>query len=155
MAALDVETICSDEQSLVKATGTYKSDRSVDLWNGQTSAPTDVLGNTIPSDPGKGDIEVLCQVVEAFTSTSSDGTVQAQLVMADDEDLSTNQVVLKETAALVCPAIGTKFKLGTELPLGVTKRFVGFVFITAVHAPLTGKITAAIGTGIRQADWYQ
>jgi hypothetical protein len=131
----------SDDQSLVAAAGNILGDKSIDMWAGQTALPTDTLGNTTFRDLGRGTpVEVIGTVNTSFTSTSSDGTVKMQLVHADDEALGTNLVVLAETAAKVCPAKGTIFRLVP--PPGTTKRFVGVRWVTAVHDPTAGKVSA-------------
>ncbi len=149
---LDVETICCDKQSVALVVGTVKSTRSIDLWNGKTTAPVDAFGQAVPSDPGKSDIEVLCMMNTGLDSAGGAATIQAALVVADDEDLSVNVRVLQTSAAFTeAQAIaGKHFGLGRKLPAGITERWVGFRLINGGEIATVGKVTAAIGTGLPQ-----
>lgn len=144
---LDANTLFSDAQSLVGTAGAMLSDKSIDLWSGQSSLPKDALGNTVISDPGMGEkVEVLAQVVEEFDSAGDAVTLVVDLVMADNEALSTNLVVLHSTPALAQSVLkpGYQFRIGGTLPPGVSKRFLGLRYTTAVADATAGKITAGL-----------
>lgn len=139
---LDAFNLFSDDQDLSQDAGTYLSDKSIDLG----AAVTDTLGNTIPSDIGRGvPIEVFCQMTESL-STGSSPTLQAQLVMADNEALDSNLVVLCETIAIAAAVLvaGYQFRLGGMVPPGISKRFLGMRYILATATTTTGKITAGL-----------
>ncbi len=144
---LDLLNLCSDEQDLAQVAGTYKSTRSIK--RGDTA--TDQFGNVLSGDLGKSEIPILCQVTEQFVGAG--GTVQAQLVHADDEDLSVNLVVLQETAAIPIATLapGYQFRLGKHLPIGTTKAYWGFRYIIATTTQTAGKITAGVAGTLQTA----
>jgi hypothetical protein len=146
---LDQTLMFSDEQDLSQVAGTYLSDKSIDLG---VAGSIPQGGSTI-FDVGPGQsLSVLCQVIEAFTSAGSTGTVQVQLVMADNEALSTNLVVLQETAAIVVTTLvqGYQFRLGA-LPQGITKGFLGLRYLVAVQTTTAGTITAGLVRDLQQS----
>ena len=131
----------SDAQSLVGTLGNYLADKSKDLWSGLAALPTDTLVNMTLRDPGRGtDVEVVGTVTTSFASSGSTGTVQMQLVMADDENLSTNLVVLASSPAAIIPVAGHMYKLA--IPPNATKRFLGVRWVTAVQDASAGKVSA-------------
>lgn len=142
----DKNLMMSDDQDIGQVVGTYLSDRSIDLWN-ESALPSDVLGNTVPSDPGKGNpVNVLVQITEAVVGTTS--TVEFQLVMADNEALSSNLVVLQSTGAIAEATLvaGYQVMLGGTLPPGISKRFLGVRYLVAVNTTTAGKVTAFIAS---------
>lgn len=142
---LDKSLLFSDAQNLAQAAGTYLSDKSVDLWSGNATMPTDVQGGTPLNDPGRsGQARILCQVTTAFTSAGA-ATVQAQLIMADDAALTSNVVVLEssDTIAKATLVAGYAFRFGT-LPPGITKRFLGMQYVIGTATTTAGNITSAI-----------
>lgn len=142
---LDLNNLCSDDQDLAQVIGTYLCTRSIKRGD----AATDQFGNSLTGDAGKAEVPLLCQVTEAFTGAN--GTVQAQLVQADDEALATNLEVLQETAAIAVATLvaGYQFRLGKDLPPGMTKAYWGFRYLIGTTNMTTGKITAGV-VGTRQ-----
>ncbi len=152
---IDGQTLCSDQQSVVGAAGNYLSERSIDVWNGNTALSQDSLGNDVPNDPQGVPIYAAMDV--GLDSAGGACTIQAQLVSADDEGLGTNLVVHQQTPAIAeaVAIAGYEFELGNTIPPGIDDRFVGFRFITAGEAATVGKVTACIGVGKRQRGWMQ
>ena len=94
---MDAGTTMSDGQNLAQVAGTYVSDKSIDL--GVTG--TDAFGGS-PSgfELAKAMLlNLLVQVVQTFTSGGA-GTLQVNLISADDAALTTNVTVLSSTAVL-------------------------------------------------------
>lgn len=141
MSTLDAETILSDKQDLAKAVGSYLSDKSYDL--GATGS--DVNGNTPISDPGRSHVPIHVQVTETFASAGA-ATMKVDLVMADNDALTSNLVVLQstDTIALATLVAGYQFRLGPSLPPGVLKRYFGFRYTVGTATMTAGKITAAV-----------
>lgn len=141
----DAATICSQNQDLTgQVAGTVLSTSSMDL--GVAGTPPDAFQavGSIIADFGRGrPIFPEVRVTTAFTSGSSTGTVVAQLVMADSADLTSNLVVLEETAAIIVTTLvaGYRFRLGS-VPGGITKEFLGFRYTVAVDTITAGKIWA-------------
>lgn len=139
---LDVQNLVSDDQDLAKAAGTYLSDKSIDLGAVGTIPG---IGGTPIHDVGRGDCpELLVQVTETFTSGGA-GTLQAKLVMADDDALTSNVVVLQETLAIALATLvaGYQFRLCC-VPFGVTKRYLGIQYVVGTATMTAGKVTAGI-----------
>lgn len=139
---LDNQNLVSNAQNLAQAAATYLSDFSIDLG---ATGTIPGLGGSPNSDPGKADIEFLAQVVQTFTSGGA-GTLQVNLVMADDAALTTNLTVLASTPVLAKAALvaGYQFRLGCTLPVGITQRYLGLQFIIGTAAMTAGKVTAGI-----------
>lgn len=143
---LDKQLMFSDQQSLIGAPGTIKCDRTVQFqtpqalppWNNQTGGPHD-MGMGTP-------INVMAKVVEAVDSAGGAATVQARLVMADEETLITNRVILHTTEAIPEATLvaGYEFRLGGTLPPGTTKKVIGIEYITAGEAVTAGKVSATL-----------
>ena len=94
---IDLFGLVSNAQDLAQTNASYLSDNSIDLGAIGTVPQT----NSSPKgDVGYG-MPVTChgQVTTAFT-TSASGTLQMQVVIADNAALSSNLVVLAETAAI-------------------------------------------------------
>jgi hypothetical protein len=144
----DKNLYMSDNQSLVQAAGAIMCDRSIYLGAPQ-AIPLLGTGTGGPHDAGLGSaLEVVVQVTEAFTSAGSTSTVKAELIMADNEALDSNPVILDSTQAIVCPALGYNFRL-KGYPPGTTKNYVGVKYTTAVQDPTAGKVSAFL-TSARQ-----
>lgn len=142
---LDANLTVSNAQSLVATAGAILSEKSIDLWNGQTSLPADALGNTVISDAGLGNVPVLlCQVVTTFDSAGDAVTTKAALVMADDEALTSNLTVLHETPAFAQSVMVAGYQFRIAVPPGITKRFLGIRYTTAVADATAGKVTAGL-----------
>lgn len=136
---MDLETLLSDEQDIGQTTGNYLSTNTIDL--GATGTP--MRASPLKSDPGEArNLEVLIQIIEAVTSANSTGTVQFQLVMADNAALDSNLTVVAETAAIVCPAAGYKAKLA--VPPGINKRYLGVRYVIGVQTTTAGTATAGL-----------
>lgn len=148
----DALEMLSNAQDLSQVVGSYLSEKSIDLWGGQTSRPTTILGNTPVMDFGRGnELEVVVQVVEAFVGATA--TVLVELVMADDEGLTTNLVSLTQApggsitvgipvATLVS---GYRFRLGCP-EVGVTKRFLGLRYNIFTATTTAGTCSAWLAT---------
>ncbi len=144
MGILDKNLAMCDQQSLVFSAGAVLSDRSVYVALAQ-AIPLLGAGTGGPHDLGLGaEVDVLAQITEACTSASSDGTLVAELVMADNAALTTNLVSLQATAAIIVTTLvaGYKLRISGCLPPGVTKAYVGLRLTTAVHDFTAGKISA-------------
>lgn len=136
---LDKRNLFSDNQDLAKAAGNYLSDFSVDML----AAGTDFHGGKIPGEKGT-EIEVFAQVTTAFATGTS---VQAQLVSADDAGLTTNLTVLQQSDVIPTAKLvpGYRFRLGTDLPNGITQQYLGLRYVLAGASAFTaGKITAGL-----------
>ncbi len=130
-------------QSLVAAVGTLLGDRSID--NGD--AGTDALGNTMLRDLGRGTpLEAHIGIVTAVDSAGGAATVKAQLVMADNEALTSNLTVLAQTAAIAEAVLvaGYKFRVCGRLPPGTTKRYIGVQYVIAGEDVTVGTAFAAL-----------
>lgn len=135
---LDAQVMFGEDQDVGSGgAATVVCSKSVDLGN----PGTDINGGTPPRDPGFSDLVVDARVTTtAFTGGTS---VQAQLVMSDNADLSSN-TVLESTAAIATASlvVGYKFAL-SRLPTGITKRYVGLQYVV-VGSMSAGKITAGL-----------
>lgn len=145
---LDQQLMMAEAMSLVGANGTFKCDRSIPLQTPQAIPPFSQLGG--PHDAGMGrPIEVLCKIVEDVDSAGGAGTVVARLVMADDENLATNKVILGSSEAIpeLTLVAGYEFRTPAFLPPGTTKLFIGVEFVTGGEALTAGKVTATLPWG--------
>lgn len=137
---LDRNALFSDSQNLAQAAGSYLSTYSYDTG----VAGSIPLGGTPIHDVGRGNpLPVLAQIVETFTSGGA-GTLQVQVVQADDGGLTSNLEVLAETPALALATLvaGYQFRL-PSVPYA-TRRFVGLRFVIATAAMTAGKVTAGV-----------
>lgn len=141
---LDKQNTVSNQQSLVAAVGTVVSTDSIDLW-GQAAVPTvPGLGGSVLKDIGRGkEPELLCQITEQVTSGGA-GTLQFQLVMADDDALTTNPVVLQETVAIAKATLVPGYQARLCIPVGVSKRYLGAKYVIGTADLTGGKVTAGI-----------
>lgn len=144
---LDAENIFSLRQSLVTGgAGNILSTFSIDTGVAQ-AVPTGFQsrGNA-PHDIGQGQlVEVECQINSDVTATGGT-TIQAQLVMADDEGLTTSLTILGQSDAIAKATLvkGYRFAIAGSIPPGVTRRFIGIRYVVAVSDVLTGTVTAAL-----------
>lgn len=142
---MDIENLFSDQQSLVASAGAILSDHSIEL-----GAPDVIPGFTTQTpvhDIGRGkEVNVLVQVTQDFDSASDNVTCKAALVMADDEALTSNLTVLEETPAIAQAVLvkGYQWRLGGTIPPGISKRFLGIRYTTAVGDATAGKVTAGL-----------
>jgi hypothetical protein len=138
---LDLENLFSDEQDLSQTVASYLSTNTVDL--GATATP--VVASPLKSDVGQSRIDILVQVIEAFTSANSTATVQFQVVMADDAALSSNLVVAQETPAIVVTALTQGYRAALSVPKSViTKRYLGVRYVIGVQTTTAGTCTAGL-----------
>lgn len=139
----DIQALVSDQQDLAKAAAAYLSDKSIDLH----AVATDSLGNTPFSDPGKaGNVPFLIQVTEDFDSAGDNTTCKFELVMADDEALTSNLTVIATSATLAQATLvkGYKVPISSVLPEGITKRYLGCRYTIGTATATKGKVTAGI-----------
>lgn len=143
---LDAENIFSLRQSLVAGVGNVLSTYSIDTGAaGALPVGYNARGNA-PHDVGKGmPLEVECQINTSCTSGGA-ATVQAQLVMADDDALTTNLTVLAQTDAIAVATLvkGYRFAIAGTVPPGVSKRYIGIRYVIGTAAITAGTVTAAL-----------
>lgn len=141
---LDANLMISDLQTLVlTAAAATLSTKSVDLG----AAATDDLGNTLPRDLGKGmNVELLCQICTTFLAAGGAANLTVELVMADDEALTSNLVVLQKTPAIAKASLvsGYTFRLGGVIPPGTTSRYVGARYTVDTNDGTAGTITTTL-----------
>jgi hypothetical protein len=146
---MDAETIVSTQQSLIQAVvGALLSDLSYDLGVAGTPPAAFQAVGSIFHDVGRGnDLQAFAQIVESVTSGGA-FTCQCALVMADDAALGTNLTVLSETPAIGKATLvaGYQFRLG-NVPQGISRRFLGFRYTTAVAVATAGKVMAGFLVG--------
>ncbi len=137
---IDNENLFSDNQDLAQAVGSYVSN-GIDV--GLASTP--VLGGPLVHDVGRGrKIPLFCQVTEAFAAVGA-GTLQVQIVKADNEALTTNLAVVAETPAIGKATLvkGYRFRL-PEVPPGIDQQFLGLQYVIAGDDMTAGKVSAGI-----------
>lgn len=140
---MDLQAMFSDAQAVTA--GTQFSSLCVDL------VPTTLGANGYApeADFGAGTPkEILVQVVEAFTGGTS---LAVDLVMADNDLLTTNMVVLASTDAVVEASLVPGYQFGLRyVPDNITKRYIGLRYrSTGTHG--TGKVTAGFVLGRSRA----
>lgn len=135
----------SRNQSLVGANGTYKCDRTVQFQAPQALPP---WGNQLGThDMGMGTpVNVLVKVGTGIDSAGGTATVVARLVMADEETLTTNRVILQSSEAIPEATLvdGYEFRLGGTIPPGTTKKVIGVEYVTAGEAVTVGTVNATL-----------
>ena len=137
---LDAQCLFSDDQDISQTVDTYLCSHSYDLG----VAGVDALGNTIIKDLGRGNAPVLfCQITEAVTATGA-ATVDFQLVMADDEALTSNLTVLQTTGAIGKASLIAGYQPRLALPVGISKRYLGIQYVIAGDTTTAGKVTAGL-----------
>ena len=141
---MDAENIVSNYQSLVAAAGAILSDYSIDL-GAADSLPSSFQSPGTPfSDFGRGrEIHAFAKVTTDVDSAADNVTCQCAIVMADNAALSSNLTVLYETPAIAQSVLvrGYEFRLGT-VPGGITKRYLGLRYTTAVADATAGIVFA-------------
>lgn len=146
---LDVQNLVSDQQDLAQTAAAYLSDYSIDLGAAGTAYP----GGSVYKNAGAGmPVCLLCQVVVAF-STGSSPTLVVDLVVADNDALSTNLVVLHSTPAIAAATLvaGYQFFVGGTIPPNITKRYLGLRYTIGTATTTTGKITAGLALNLQTA----
>lgn len=135
---MDKQNLLSDQQAV---TVTAFSTNVIDL--GATG--TNHNGETVLSDPGRGDVEVEIQVTEQFTAAGA-GTLNVDLVMADDAALTVNKTVIRSSGAIgkATLAPGYRFRIAGKLPPGVSRQYLGLEFTVATGPMTAGKVVSGI-----------
>lgn len=144
----------SDQQSLVAAAGAIMCDRSLSLGAPQ-AIPLLGSGTGGPHDIGAGsEIEVVVQMNTGLDSAGGACTLKAELIMADNEALTTNAVILHSSQAIAeaTAVAGYQFRLGATLPIGLTKNFLGVKYTTAGEDATVGTVSAFL-TQTRQSTF--
>lgn len=138
----DLQNLLSDAQA--PTTGTTVSTNTIDLGAAGTVPAGFIARGTPKHDLGAGkEICVDVRTVTSCTSTSSDGTVQVQLITSASADLSSPTVICS-TAAIVCPAAGYRFRLRGVPPMGAHGRYLGVQYVIAVHDLTAGAFDAGL-----------
>ena len=137
---LDAANLFSDAQTLAAVASTVLSSKSVDLGS---LTNVDSKGNTVITDIGRSQVALFAQIIEAVTSGGA-ATIDFQLIQADDEALSVNVQVLSSTGALALAAMYAGKQIALNLPVGITKRYIGMQFVIATATTTAGKITAGL-----------
>jgi hypothetical protein len=147
---LDVQNILSDQQNLAQAIGSYNSTNVMDMW-GQATKPNipQTIGlsyqpGQVIKDAGRGALfHIFCEVLQAFTSGGA-GTLQAQIINADDAALTVNPTVNNETSVLALATLVVGYQLRLNPQPGLLQRYVGVKYTIAGAAMTAGIITAGI-----------
>lgn len=145
---IDKQNLLMD--ALLIDTGTVVSTNSIDTYGAATAAAnqvqgatTDTLGNTVPHDIGKSDIEVLFQVVTAFATSTS---VRFDLIMSANADLS-SPTILASTQSIPIASLVPGYRARLAVPaVGVTARYFGCQCVVTGSTG-TGNVTAAVMHG--------
>lgn len=143
---IDANEMLSDNQDLAQVVGSYLSTKSLDMWGG--AQQTTIRGNSPVMDFGRGNpMELVVQVTEAFVGATA--TVLAELVMADNEGLTTNLVSVNQAPGgsitvgipVATLIVGYVFRL--PLPsFGLTKRWLGIRYNIFTATTTAGKCSA-------------
>lgn len=141
---LDKQNLLCDAQAVT--TGTQLSTNSIDVKglatptaNQTTAWSTDTLGNTPIDDVGRSDVEILVQVVTAFTAGTS---LQVNLIESANADLS-SATIIQSTPAIAEATLKVGYNFRLAVPPGFAARYLGLQFVTVgTHA--TGNITAGL-----------
>lgn len=144
MAYEDAQLLMMNKQTLVgQGVGTFLSEKS--LYMGIASTIPGYTTAAPVNDKGRGTPKRLSVKVTTTCVSGGGGTLMAELVMADDEALTTNLKSLKQTAVIAAAQLvkGYEFRLG-YLPIGITKKWLGIrmtigtaIFTAgAIHAKL-------------------
>lgn len=153
-AALMFDTSSGGQSFAGQIVGTVLSEKSIDLWGGARQysvlSALQGLSNSPPVDPGASDpIDVVIQVTTAFVGATA--TFFPELVMADDEALTSNLVSLTQapggsvTVGIPVATLVPKYLFRLRcLPPGLTKRYLGIRYNVLTATITTGKVTARI-----------
>lgn len=96
------------------------------------------------SGRGGADVRFILKLSQAFTSGGA-GTLQVQLVEADNAALTTNAVVLHDTGALALAALtadNVKPRIDIPLPKNSGKKYLGLKYIVGTAAMTAGRVTS-------------
>lgn len=96
------------------------------------------------SGRGGADVRFILKLSQAFTSGGA-GTLQVQLVEADNAALTTNAAVLYDTGALALAGLtadNVKPRIDIPLPKNSGKKYLGLKYIVGTAAMTAGRITS-------------
>lgn len=153
MAYEDDQLMMMKAQTLVGvAVGTFLSERSIYMGNAGT-----VPGFTSAApvnDKGRGTPKRLSVKVSTTCTSGGAATLKFELVMADDEALTSNLKVLKSSEAIALAQLvkGYEFRLG-YLPVGISKKWLGLRGTVGTAVFTAGKITAGIKESESEASF--
>lgn len=142
--------MCNDQDLEGQAIGTVLSEKS--LYMGNPSVIPGLTTSTPVNDKGRGTPKRLfCKVSEEFDSAGDATTLAVELVMADDDALTQNLKVIKQTPAIAQAQllVGKEIPLG-YLPPGIAKKWLGLRFTVAGAVPTAGKIRAGIAESVQE-----
>jgi hypothetical protein len=136
---LDKQLMFSDQQNLAQAAGSYLSTNTVDL-----GATGSTFHGSPPDDFGKGSPKrLLAEVTTAFTSGGS-GTLQVQVVTADDAALTSNLTVQAETPVLALATLVAGYQVPLNIAAGIKQRYLGLRYIIGTATMTAGAVSAGI-----------
>jgi hypothetical protein len=144
---IDAENMFSFKQSLAAAVGNLLSDKSIFLGTAGTVAPGFNARGSAPHDVGLGqEVEIECKINTSTTDAGATSTLQVQVVMADDEALTTNLTVLTQSAAMAkaTTVASYRFAIATQIPPGVSRAYLGLRYVIAGEAITGGTITSCL-----------
>lgn len=144
--------MCKAQALVGQAVGTFLSERSIYMGNAQTAAG---FTSAAPvNDKGRGTPKRLS--VKMSTTATSEGaaTLKVELVMADDEELTSNLKVLASSEAIALAQLvkGYQFRL-SYLPVGITKKWLGLRFTVGTAEFTAGKVTAKLCESEAESDF--
>lgn len=144
MAYEDAQLMMMTAQTLVgQLVGTFLSEKSLYMGSAQT-----IPGYTTAApvnDKGRGTPKRLSVKMVTSAVSAGGGTLKAELIMADDEALTSNVKSLKITDVIAVAQLvkGYEFRLG-YLPPGITKKWLGIRITIGTAVFTAGKITAKL-----------
>jgi hypothetical protein len=144
MAYEDAQLLMMNDQTLVgQAVGTFLSEKS--LYMGSPSTIPGFTTAAPTNDKGRGTPKRLVVEVTTTCVSGGGGTLLAELVMADDEGLTSNLKSLKQTAVIAVAQLvkGYQFRLG-YLPPGITKKWAGIRMTIGTAIFTAGKLRAKL-----------
>ena len=154
MAYEDAQLMMAVDQDLEGvAVGTVLSEKS--LYMGNAGVVPGFSTNTPINDPGRGTAKRLAITVsEEFDSAGDDTTMFVELVMADNEELTTNLKVLARTPIIAQEQlkVGYQFRL-SYLPVGISKKWLGLRFNVGTSVPTAGKIRAGLVESMQENEF--
>lgn len=142
----DVQTTFLNAALNTTGTGTFNGGFTYDLWGGQASLPTDVNGNVISIDPGRGrPAEVV--IVVTTTVTGPGASLQFALSVSDDaaETVNVVQVQLDQVFTIASGLLAAGFIRRLAIPFQAkNQRFLGISQIITGAALTGGAIQATV-----------
>ena len=114
---------------------------------GASAQPTDTLGNTVLSDPGRAGKVRLFMMVNT-TCVGATATVIMRLITATDAALTAGIVIhrITDTIPVASLVAGYYFRIGPDIPFGIpsTGRYLGFQWTIGTAALSAGAFTGGI-----------